>query len=57
MNLWSVEHNVEHFLTIFGGCNSKATSNPPKSDDKNGQEMFNIVFNWSEVQSEKKYYF
>ena len=34
-------------------CNSKATANPPtKSDDKNGQEMFN----WSEVHSEKKYY-
>ena len=25
---------------------------PPKSDEKNGQEMFN----WSEVHSEKKYY-
>ena len=29
----------------------KATANPHKSDDKNGQEMFN----GSEVHSEKKY--
>ena len=27
--------------SLLGGCNSKATANPPKSDDKNGQEMFN----------------
>jgi hypothetical protein len=33
----------------LGGCNSKATTNPPKSDDKNGQEMFN----WSELHSEE----
>jgi hypothetical protein len=33
----------------LGGCNSKATPNPPKSDDKNGQEMFN----WSELHSER----
>ena len=42
--------------SLLGGCNSKATPNPPKSDDKNGQEMFNVVFKWSEVHSEKKYY-
>ena len=29
--------------------NSKAIPNPPKSDDKNGQEMFN----WSELHSER----
>ena len=28
-------------LSLLGGCNSKAKANPPKSDDKNGQEMFN----------------
>ena len=42
--------------SLLGGCDSKATPNPPKSDDKNGQEMFNVVFNRSEVHSEKKYY-
>ena len=26
--------------SLFGGCNSKATPNPPKSDDKNVEEMF-----------------
>ena len=39
---------VEHFVNIssiflsslLGGCNSKATLNPPKSDDKNVEEMF-----------------
>jgi hypothetical protein len=35
--------------SLLGGCNSKATANPPKSDDKNGQEMFN----WSELHSER----
>ena len=35
--------------SLLGGCNSKATPNPPKSDDKNGQEMFN----WSELHSER----
>ena len=39
--------------SLLGGFNSKATANPPKSDDKNGQEMFN----WSEDHSEKKYYY
>jgi hypothetical protein len=29
---------------------------PPKSDDTSGQEMFNVVFNWLKVHSEKKYY-
>ena len=53
MNLWS----VEHFLTIFssllgGGFAVVLLLHPLKSDDKNGQEMFN----WSEVHSEKKYY-
>ena len=38
--------------SLLGGCNTKATSNPLKSDDKNGQEMFN----WWEVHSKKKYY-
>ena len=36
---------------LVASCNSKATANPPKNDDKNDQEMFN----WSEVYSEKKY--
>ena len=44
MQLWPVAH---FFHSLLGGCNSKATANPPKSDDKNGQEMFN----WSEVHS------
>jgi hypothetical protein len=35
--------------SLLGGCNSKATANPPKSDDKNGQEMFN----WSELHLER----
>ena len=26
--------------SLLGGCNSKATPNPPKSDDKNVEEMF-----------------
>ena len=37
--------------SLLGGCNSKATGNPHKSDGKNGQEMFN----GSEVNLEKKY--
>jgi hypothetical protein len=41
------------FVITFGWVqqqsNSKATPNPPKSDDKNGQEMFN----WSELHSER----
>ena len=61
MNLWSVEHNIEHFLTIFvitfGWVQQQSNSKPTqKWWDKNGQEMFNVVFNWSEVHSEKKYY-
>ena len=56
MNLWSVEHFLAIFVITFGWMqqqsNSQASANPPKSDDKNGQEMFN----WSEVHSEKKYY-
>ena len=35
--------------SLLGGCNSKATANPHKSDDKNCQEMFN----WSELHSER----
>ena len=42
--------------SLLCGCNSKAKPNLPKSDDKNGQEMFNIVFNWSAIHSEKKDY-
>ena len=26
--------------SLLGGCNSKATPSPPKSDDKNVEEMF-----------------
>ena len=48
MNFWSVEHFLTIFVIILGGF---AVAFPPKSDDKNGQEMFN----WSEVHSEKKY--
>ena len=74
MNPWSVEYNIEYFLTIFvitfgrvqqqsnskvtakqQQSNSKATPNLPKIDDKNRQEVFNIVFNWSEVFLVKKY--
>ena len=44
MKLWAVEHFVNissTFLSsLLGGCNSKATPNPPKSDDKNVEEMF-----------------
>ena len=53
INLWSVEHFLDVFVITFGllgGCNIKATTNLPKSDDKNGQEMFN----WSEVHWEKE---
>ena len=39
MNLLSVEHFLNIFGITFSGCNSKATANPPKSDDQNGQEM------------------
>ena len=57
MNLWSVEHNVEHFLSsLLGEFGVALLLHPPKSDDKNGQEMFKEMFNWSEVHSEKKYY-
>ena len=38
--------------SLLGLCNRKATANLSKSDNQNGQEMFN----WSEVQSGKKYY-
>ena len=48
MNLWSVEHNVEHFLTIFvitfGWVQQQSNTKPTG------------VFNWSEVHLEKKYY-
>ena len=41
MKLWAVEHFVNISTTflssLLGGCNSKATANPPKSDDKNVQ--------------------
>ena len=39
--------------SLLGGCNSKATPNPSKSDDKNGQEMFN----WSKLHSERSNFF
>jgi hypothetical protein len=43
---WTLSYNPDHiswpFLSsLLGGCNSKTTADPPKSDDKNGQEMFN----------------
>ena len=49
--------SVYYFLVIFviwllSERNSKATANPPKSDDKNGQKMFI----WSVGHSKKKYY-
>jgi hypothetical protein len=37
------------FHRLLGGCNSKATANPPKSEWKK-------MGNWSELHSEKKYY-
>ena len=45
---------LDHFChhTILGGFAVALLLHPPKSDDKNGQEMFN----WSEIHSEKKYY-
>ena len=49
MQLWSVEYFLVILSSLLGGCNSKATPNPPKSDDKNGQEMFN----WSELHWER----
>jgi hypothetical protein len=49
MQLWSVEHFLAILSSLLGGYNSKATPNPPKSDDKNGQEMFK----WSELHSER----
>ena len=51
MNLWSVEYFLAIFVITFGWVQQEAKGNPPKSDDKNGQEMFN----WPEVHSEKKY--
>ena len=47
----------ETFITraqgpVVGGFAVALLLHPPKSDNKNGQEMFN----WSEVHSEKKYY-
>ena len=42
MNLWPVEHYFEHICHHFW---VGATANPPKSDDKYAQK----VFNWSEV--------
>ena len=58
MNLWSVEHflNVSWpFLSsLLAGCNSKATANPPKSDDRNGQASRNLQLIrgtfWKEIQ-------
>ena len=45
MNLGAVEPflniSCPFLSSLLGGCNSKATVNPPESDDKNGQEMFN----------------
>ena len=36
-----------HFvITFMGGCNSKATANPPKSDDR-----MKKVDNWSDLHS------
>ena len=48
MQLWPVAHFF-HFVITFGWVQQQSNT---KSDDKNGQEMFN----WSEVHSEKKYY-
>ena len=31
---------LDHFSSLLGGCNSKATPNPPKSDNKYVEEMF-----------------
>ena len=45
MQLWS----VEHFLAIFGWVQQQSNTKPTKSDDKNGQEMFN----WSKLHSER----
>ena len=52
MNLSSVEHFLTIFSSLLGGFAVALLFYPAKSDDKNGQEMFN----WSEVHSEKKYY-
>ena len=51
MNLWSVEHFLNIIVITFGFAVALLL-HPPKSDDKNVQEMFT----WSEVHSEKKYY-
>ena len=48
MNLWSVEHFLTIFVITFG-FGVALLLHPPKSDDKNGQEMFN----WSELHSER----
>jgi hypothetical protein len=42
--------------SLLGGFGFALLLHPRKSDDKNGQEMLKILFNWSEVHSEKKYY-
>ena len=52
MNLWSVEYFLTIFVIFWGGFAGALLLHPPKSDDKNCQEMFN----WSEVHLEKKYY-
>ena len=49
MDLWSVEHFLN--ISLLGGFAVALLLYPPKSDDKNVQEMLN----WSEVHSEKKY--
>ena len=50
MQLWPVEHFLTIFSSLLGGFVVALLLHPPKSDDKNGQEMFN----WSEVHLEKK---
>ena len=52
MQLWPVEHFLTIFVITLGGFGVALLLHSPKSDDKNGQEMFN----WSEFHSDKKYY-
>ena len=49
---YQLKISLPFLSSLLGGCNSKATANPSKSDDKIVQEMYN----WSEVHSQKKYY-
>ena len=51
MNLWSIKHFLNILLSLLGGFAVALLLHPPKSDEKNVQEMLN----WSEVRS-KKYY-